>query len=181
MRKKTVDMISVLSDDIKAVLYSFSKSHSLPASLAKRSKIILLASQERSNQTIASQVDLHYNHVATWRNRFPAALPSLRKIEADTPEKLEEKILLLLSDRKRSGTPPVFTQEQIAAIIALACQNPSDFGYEVSLWSLSLLTVEIKKPGIVDQILEKSVSRFFNEVNLQPHRIRYWLHSSEKE
>lgn len=160
MRKKTIDMIPVLSDDIKAVLSSFSKSRSLPASLVKRSKIILLASQGMSNQTIASQVGLHYNHVATWRNRFFAALPSLREIEADVPEKLEGEIRLLLSDRKRSGAPPVFTQEQIMSIIALACQNPCDFGYEVSQWSLPLLTAEIKKQGIVDQISEKSVSRF---------------------
>lgn len=161
MRKKTIDMIPVLSDDIKAVLSSFSKSRSLPASLVKRSGIILLASQGMSNQMIASQVGLHYNHVANWRNRFLAALPSLREIEAGAPEKLEEEIRLLLSDRKRSGAPPVFTQEQIMAVIALACQNPYDLGYEVSQWSLPLLTAEIKKQGIVDRISEKSVSRFF--------------------
>lgn len=160
MRKKTIDMIPILSDDIKAVLNSFSKSRSFPASLVKRSRIILLASQGVSNQIIASQVGLHYNHVATWRNRFMEALPSLREIEAGAPEKLEEEIRRLLSDRKRSGAPPVFTQEQILAIIALACQNPCDFGYEVSQWSLTLLTAEIKKQGIADRISEKSVSRF---------------------
>lgn len=160
MRKKTIDMIPILSDGIKAVLSSFSKSRSLPASLVKRSRIILLASEGMSNQTIASQVGLHYNHVATWRSRFLVALPSLHRIEADAPEKLEEEIRLLLSDKKRSGAPPVFTQEQIMAIIALACQNPCDLGYEVSQWSLPLLTAEIKKQGIVDQISEKTVSRF---------------------
>lgn len=70
MRKKTVDMIPVLSDDIKAVLSSFSKSRFLPASLVKRSRIILLASQGMSNQTIASQVGLHYNHVAKLAEPF---------------------------------------------------------------------------------------------------------------
>ena len=35
-----------------------------------------------------------------------------------------------------------------------------DLGYEVSQWSLPLLTAEIKKQGIVDQISEKTVSRF---------------------
>lgn len=95
-----------------------------------------------------------------WRNRFLTALPSLQEIEAGAPEKPEEEIRLLLSDRKRPGAPPVFTQKQIMAIIALACQNPCDLGYEVSQWSLPLLTAEIKKQGIVDRILEKSVSRF---------------------
>lgn len=160
MRKKTIDTIPVLSNDIKAVLSSFSKSRSLPASLVKRSRIILLASQGLSNQTIAAQVDLHYNHVATWRNRFLAALPSLQEMEAGAPERLEQEIRLLLSDRKRSGAPSIFTQEQIMAIIDLACKNPCDFGYEVSQWSLPLLVTEIKKQGIADRISAKSVSRF---------------------
>lgn len=113
-----------------------------------------------SNQAIAKQVRLHYNHVATWRNRFLAALPSLKDIETCAPEKLEREVRLLLSDMKRSGAPSTFTPEQIMAVIDLACKAPGDFGYEVSQWSLSLLTAEIKKQGIADQISEKSVSRF---------------------
>ena len=160
MRKKTIDTIPVLSDTMKVILSAFSKSRSLPASLVKRAKIILLASQGISNQIIAGKIDLHYNHVATWRNRFLQALPSLRDIEAGSPEKLEEEICILLSDRKRPGAPSTFTQEQIMRIIALACKNPCDFGYEVSQWSLSLLTIEIKKQGIAERISEKSVGRF---------------------
>ena len=70
MRKKTIDMIPILSEDIKPALSSFCKSRSLPEGLVKRARIILLASQGMFNQTIASQVGLHYNHVATWRNRL---------------------------------------------------------------------------------------------------------------
>lgn len=160
MRKKTIDTIPVLSDGIKAVLSAFSKSRSLPAGLVKRSRIILLASQGISNQVIASRVGLHYNHVATWRNRFLEALPSLREIEAGAPEKLQEEIRTLLSDRKRPGVPSTFTPEQIMAVIDLACKDPGEFGYEVSQWSLPLLTAEIKKQGIAERISEKSVSRF---------------------
>ena len=163
MRKKTIDMIPVLSDGAKAVLSSFSKSRSLPASLVKRATIILLASQGLSNQSIARQVGLHYNHVATWRNRFLEALPSLREIEAGAPEKLEQEIRLLLSDRKRSGAPHVFAPEQVMAIVALACTDPGEWNHEVSHWSLPLLVAEIKKQGIADRISEKSVSRFLKQ------------------
>lgn len=161
MRKKTIDTIPVLSESMKTILSSFSKSRSLPASLVKRSKIILLSSQGFSNQIVAAKVGLHYNHAAAWRNRFLQALPSLRDIESGTPDKLEEEIRLLLSDRKRSGASPAFTPEQIIRIIDLACKNPCDFAYEASHWSLSLLVTEIKKQGIADRISEKSVSRFF--------------------
>ncbi len=160
MRKKMVDTIPILSDPVKAKLTSFSQSRSLPASLVKRSKIILMAAQGITNQTIAAKVGLHYNHVATWRNRFLAALTYLKNIEDSAPEKLEQEIRQILSDKKRSGAPSRFTPEQIMAIIDLACKNPGDFGYEVSQWSLPLLTVEIKKQGIAEQISPKSVSRF---------------------
>ena len=160
MRRKTIDTIPVLSDAIKNILSAFSKSRSLPSGLVKRASIVLLASQGELNQNIAQQVGLHYNNVATWRNRFLAALPTLRKVETDNPEKLEEEIRAVLSDKKRPGAPPVFTPEQILRIIDLACNNPNDFGYEVSQWSLPLLVTEIKKQGIAEQISAKSVSRF---------------------
>lgn len=160
MRKKTIDTIPVLSDTMNNILSSFSKSRSLPGGLVKRSKIILLASLGYTNQQIAAEIDLHYNHVATWRNRFLKALPSLRGIEDGNPEKLSDEIVLVLTDLKRPGAPPEFTQEQIVKIIALACKNPEEFGYEVSHWSLSLLVTEIKKQGIAEQISAKSVSRF---------------------
>lgn len=61
--------------------------------------------------------------------------------------------------RKCFSASSIFTQEQIIKIIDPACKNPCDFGYEVSKWSLALLTTEIKKQGIAGQISEKSVSR----------------------
>lgn len=160
MRKKTVDITPVLSDVMKNILASFSKSRSLPGGLIKRSKIVLLAAQGLSNRAIATQVELHYNHVATWRNRFLKALPLLLDIEAECPEKLEDEIKLILTDLKRSGAPAEFSQEQIIKIINLACKAPEDFDHEVSHWTLTLLVSEIKKQGIAEQISPKSVSRF---------------------
>lgn len=91
-----------------------------------------------------------------------------------SPEKLQAEIKILLTDDRRFGRFPVFTQGQILKIIDLACKHPSDFGHETSQWSLNLLVSEIKKQGITEQISAKFVSRFFkNEVNLKPHRIRY--------
>lgn len=160
MRRKTIDTIPVLSDAMNKILSAFSKSRSLPSGLVKRANIVLLAAQGELNQNIAVQVGLHYNNVATWRNRFLAALPALREIETADPEKLEDEMRAVLSDKKRPGAPAVFTPDQIMKIIDLACCNPGDFGYEVSQWSLPLLAAEIKKQGIAEQISPKSVSRF---------------------
>lgn len=132
MRRKTIDTIPVLSDAKKNILSAFSKSRSLSSGLVKRANIVLLVSQGELNQNIASQIGLHYNNVATWRNRFLAALPTLWKIEVDDPEKLEDGIRAVLSDKKRPGVPSVFKPDQIMRIIDLACSSPDGFGYEVS-------------------------------------------------
>jgi transposase len=81
-------------------------------------------------------------------------------LETTDPDKLPDEISRLLSDNPRPGCPAVYTQEQIVKIIDLACKSASEFGYEVSNWSLNLLVQEIKKQGIAEEISAKSVSRF---------------------
>ena len=130
MRKKTIDTIPVLTEEIKNILISFSRSRTLPASLMNRASIALMASEGLTNQEISA------------------------------PDKLFDEIRKFFSDRPRPGCPYVFTQEQIMKIIDLACKAPSDFGYEVSQWSLNLLVKEIRRQGIAEDISAKSVSRF---------------------
>ena len=110
MRRKTIDTIPVLSDAMKSILSVFSKSRSLPSGLVKRACIVLLASQGELNQNIALRVGLHYNNVGTWRSRFLAALPALREIETDDPEKLEDEIRAVLSD-KNAPVPRLFLRQ----------------------------------------------------------------------
>lgn len=160
MRKKTIDTIPALTEEIKNTLISFSRSRILPASLINRVSIALLAGEGLTNQEISARLNMHYNSVGTWRSRFLDALPHLREIQESAPDKLSDEIRRVFSDKPRPGCPCVFTQEQIMKIIDLACKAPSDFGYEVSQWSLNLLVKEIRKQGIAEDISAKSVSRF---------------------
>lgn len=160
MRKKTIDTIPALTEEIKNTLISFSRSRILPASLINRVNIALLAGEGLTNQEISARLNMHYNSVGTWRSRFLDALPHLREIQESAPDKLSDEIRKVFSDKPRPGCPCVFTQEQIMKIIDLACKAPSDFGYEVSQWSLNLLVKEIRKQGIAEDISAKSVSRF---------------------
>jgi hypothetical protein len=160
MRKKTIDTIPILSEKMKEILQTFSRSRTLPASLVKRSQIILMSSQGKTNLEISAEVGLYNDHVATWRNRFLENLQNLTEIEILDSEKLSEEIVRVLSDKPRSGCPPTYTPEQVIQIINLACKNPQDYGYEVSHWNLPLLTSEIIKSGIADQMSAKTVSRF---------------------
>ena len=160
MRKKTIDTIPALTEEIKNTLISFSRSRILPASLINRVSIALLAGEGLTNQEISARLNMHYNSVGTWRSRFLDALPHLRETQESAPDKLSDEIRKVFSDKPRPGCPCVFTQEQIMKIIDLACKAPSDFGYEVSQWSLNLLVKEIRKQGIAQDISAKSVSRF---------------------
>ena len=160
MRKKTIDTIPVLTADIKNILISFSRSRTLPASLINRASIALMAGEGLTNQEISARLNMHYNSVGTWRSRFLETLPHLREVQESAPDKLSDEVRKVFSDRPRPGCPCVFTQEQIMKIIDLACKAPSDFGYEVSQWSLNLLVKEIRRQGIAEDISAKSVSRF---------------------
>lgn len=57
MRKKTIDTIPILTERIADILNAFSKSRSLPASLVKRSQIILMSAQGETNQNIAVRAE----------------------------------------------------------------------------------------------------------------------------
>lgn len=160
MRRKAIETIPVLTESMYEILSKFSKSRILPASLVKRSKIILMSARGETNKKIGVEIGLHYINVAKWRTRFMENLPNLQEIEKSATEKLPDEITRILSDEKRAGVTSKFTPEQIIKIIDLACKNPTEFGYEVSQWSLPLLVKEIIKSGIADQISAKTVSRF---------------------
>jgi len=50
--------------------------------------------------------------------------------------------------------------EQVAQIIAVACENPQACEYPVSHWTTPLLAKEVIKRGIVESISPASVGRF---------------------
>ncbi|MBI5477298.1 MAG: helix-turn-helix domain-containing protein, partial [Deltaproteobacteria bacterium] len=80
---------------------------------------------------------------------------------AVTDEALEAAILDVLADEYRSGTPGKFSAEQLAQLIALACQDPKELGLPVSHWTPRELALAAQERGIVDSISPRHVARFF--------------------
>jgi putative transposase len=64
-----------------------------------------------------------------------------------------------LADAPRSGTPARITPEQVARIVALACEAPSASGRPISQWSTTELAAEIMRRGIVDTISPRHAAR----------------------
>jgi len=81
----------------------------------------------------------------------------------------------LLSDKPRSGAPPLYTVEQYTAIVKIALQQPSEFERPVTNWTARELADEVHKQKIAPGISQRQVQRFLSQVDLKPHKSRYWL------
>lgn len=173
-------VIPVLSDLISEILTRFSLSRTLPACVVKRSKLVLLAAEGKLNKEISRDCDLHINNVGKWRMRFIKELNRLLSVEHDDPGRLEFELTKVLRDKQRSGAKQLFTADQRAYIVTIACQDPKEHGYELSHWSLSALRRAIIDKKIVPSISVASISRILEENEVHPHKKQYWLHSSEK-
>ena len=93
------------------------------------------------------------------RNYASGAL-GVAEADAATDEDLEKLILGVLADDERSGAPATFTPEQIAAMIALACEPPADSGLPVSHWTPAELAREAIKRKVVVTISPRHIDRF---------------------
>lgn len=151
----------ILSDKQKQILEGFSKGTHTPLHLKQRASIVLMASGGDSNHGIYRKLKLSYDCVAKWRSRYAAALPVLEKTEMETPLQLRGDIIATLSDATRPGAPPTFTQEQVAAILAIACDEPDKRGLPFSHWTPALLKDFVITKGIVTSISERQIQRFF--------------------
>ena len=98
--------------------------------------------------------------VQRWRDRYGTQDEELKRAEAEAPRKMRSIIEKILSDEQRPGCPSTYTDEQVAAIIALACENPAKLDLPFSHWTAGLLRIEAIKLGIVDNISVRQVGRF---------------------
>jgi hypothetical protein len=64
-----------------------------------------------------------------------------------------------LSDAPRSGKPPKITAEQICAIVAMACEAPSQAGRPITHWTQREIADEVIKRGIVERISPRHAAR----------------------
>lgn len=67
-----------------------------------------------------------------------------------------------------------FPPLQRAQIVELACLEPIAEGLHITHWTSQDLTRQAVADGIVDAISPRTVRRILHDVDLQPHRTRYW-------
>jgi hypothetical protein len=67
-----------------------------------------------------------------------------------------------------------FPPLQAAQVVALACLEPVARGLHITHWASADLARQAVLDGIVPAISDRTVRRILNDVDLQPHRTRYW-------
>lgn len=131
----------------------------------QRINIILLASQGIANKEVARLLNINLNTVKKWRNRWEIAHPKLQSFEKgldnigvkDTV--LRKKMLEILKDSPRSGTPARITIAQKEQIVALACEQPEDYGIQKTDWTLKDLQKVVLEKQILPTITSVYIGR----------------------
>ncbi|MHB1427056.1 MAG: IS630 family transposase [Gemmataceae bacterium] len=80
----------------------------------------------------------------------------------------------LLLDDPRVGRPQEISPLQRAQIVELACLEPIAEGLHITHWTSDDLARQAVADGIADAISPSTVQRILRDVDLQPHRTRYW-------
>jgi transposase len=82
----------------------------------------------------------------------------------------------LLADGRlgHSGRLEQISPVQRAQIVALACLEPIAKGLHITHWRSNDLARQAVEDGIVAAISPATVRRILHDVDLQPHRTRYW-------
>lgn len=135
----------VLSPEDRSALEQLSRAASCPQVLARRARMILMAGDGARIDETAACLGVWRKTVSQWRARWLASSGA---------------VSARLTDAPRSGAPAQITAEQICAIVALACEQPSDSDRPVTHWSQQELADEAMRRGIVAQISQRSIGRF---------------------
>src|SRR6266480_3579212 len=120
---KPLHVSSLQQELLQAMAHRTTNAHRL----VKRAHIILEALKGTSTTEIAQHLQIDYETVRRWRDRWHAAESRLQTIEETGKRKLlSQAIEVLLTDEQRPGAPATFSFEQFMQIMALACETPSD-------------------------------------------------------
>ena len=172
----------MLTEKQLKIVNEIARSRTASKGLIQRCRVILLAFGDALNMTIAAEVGLHRVHVGSWRRRWQESADALVAVECrESTAELRRVIEDVLSDAPRAGSTGTFSGEQVAQILAVACEPTELSGRPIVAWTARELTDEVIKRGIVESISVTQVKRYLDEAKLKPHRSEYWLNTTEKD
>lgn len=154
----------VITERQQDILKTMIASRSCAQGLSLRAEIILLAFDGLTNELIAERLNCGRQGVGIWRRRWQKAFRELVRIECmEKPFVLREAIEKVLRDRPRTGAPGKFTNDQIALILAVACEPPDQSDRPISHWTSRELADEVIQRQIVPSISVRQIGRFLKD------------------
>jgi transposase len=156
MRGRRPRPLSIATVDL-ATLQQIARSESLPWYQVRRARIVLANARGVRTSTIAFQMQC--DEATVWR--------TCRRYE-------QSGLAGLLDPPRRSGHPDRISPLQRAQIVQLACLEPVAKGLHITHWTSEDLARQAVLDGIVPAVSDRTIRRILNEVDLQPHRTRYW-------
>jgi len=158
MRGRKPSLLTLAPSDADR-LHATAHSDSLPWYQVRRARIVLALAAGQRKRDVAAQVECG---VATvWRTCERYRRDGLDGLLADGRE-------------GHSGRLEQITPVQRAQIIELACLEPIAKGLHITHWSSQDLARQAVEDDIVGAISPATVRRLLHDVDLQPHRTRYW-------
>jgi transposase len=146
----------VLRNGDRPQLEALLRSNTVPAGVAQRARIVLLAADGVSNRTIGSRVGLHYNQVAVWRKRYAEF--------GDAG----------LDDEARPGRPIIYGHDDVLAMVHLVTTGPPE-GY--ARWTCEMVSARMSEEGV--PVSASQVWRIFDGLDLKPWQTQSWLTSHD--
>ena len=141
--------VRTLSPEERAAVAALTRSRTAPARRVERARIVWRASRGETPPTIAAALGLDAETVRRRIRSFNAAG------------------LAALEDHHRSGRPPTYSADEVAAVIAAALTSPRRLGLPFASWTLDRLAAYLREhKGIamrrsrIDEILLKEGLRW---------------------
>ena len=132
-------------------LQSMVHSRSMPHSLVRRARIVLLSGDGESNREVARRCGVSAPAVSHWRRRY------------------QERGLGGLHDELRPGRPRTHDDEKVAELIKLVVENKPE---HATHWS-------VRSAAASTGISKSTVGRYFALFGLQPHRSKNFKLSTD--
>ncbi len=135
----------------------------------ERITIVLRVYRGESQTAISRSAGINYESVRLWRNRWIDEYEKLLIYEQGVGGKgvkdheLLSKMLEILRDKPRSGSPRTITEAQERLLTALACESPADYGLIRTNWSHETLAQIAIQKGIFEQISSRYVGKLLKK------------------
>ena len=158
MRGRRPEKLTIARRDADA-LHAAAHSSSLPWFQVQRAKIVLAIAAGEHQSSVAARLEC--DEATVWRTCQRYCRGGLATLFTD-------------GRRGNSGRLQQISPVQRAQIVELACLEPIAKGLHITHWSSEDLARQAVADKIVPEISPATIRRILHDVDLQPHRTRYW-------